>query len=699
MRGESPPVAFLSLGGLVIVEGLSRGSGRPHTNSTMISRATFFLATMSLCALPGIAQKAPLKWGDIPHEHLEMTSYPADTSASAVILFDYADVYHSQAGDLVLDRHRRIKILDDAGLDYGTVLLTYRAENRTSGIRRVRGQTFNVDESGKVTRTRLDSKSVFDDKLSDDYGQIRFTLPQLKAGSVIEYSYRQQFDVPYMVPTWTFQHGEPVLYSEYRVNIPDVFRYVTATRGVILGRPEVTRTTGPRGNGQLYRWVMTDIAALREEPFMTTPADFRAAIDFQPSGFRTSLGNFQSIITTWDDLAERLMNLDLFGKQISRHRAVSELAHTLTFGMDPPQQVAAIYDYVSQNIEWNGSLGGYVPDRQLPDVLNTKTGTAAEINMLLLAMLVEAGIEADPVLISTRGHGQMQDLYPITSQFNALIVRLRVDGRTIFADASSRLRPIDLLPSRALNNRGWMVRESNPQWVSIRPTDKYRRTVVVTGEVDEQGNLAGEVAASHYGYSAVSQRDFLQENDLEDYFRRRVFQDLGDFQLFDLEVESQDDLTAPLVLKARFEIPMYAMAAGKMLYMNTQLFERVAANPLRLPERSFPVDMTYPRETVYSARFILPEGYQIIDRPRDVNLTTPRRGASFGRMVQQQENVLIVQSRFTIDQVVFQPSEYGAIRQVYAEVASAHNDQVVLRQRANEVSAAGTDVEVGGDSR
>lgn len=664
----------------------------------MSPRVTLFLAILlAYFALPAEAQKAPLKWGNIPDEHLTMTSYPADTSASAVILVDYAEVYHSTSGDLVMDHHRRIKILDESGIDYGTIHLRYRAEERSSGIRRVRGESYHINDAGKLVRTKLDKKSVFDEDLGNGWKQIRFTLPQLRAGSVIEYSYRQQFDAAYMIPDWSFQLGEPVLHSEFRVTIPDVYRYVTASRGQLVQRdPESTRTTGPLGNGESFRWIMTDVPALREEPFMTTPTDYRAAISFQPSGVRLSHGRFRSILTTWDALAERLMDLDLFGKQIGRHKEVASLAHSLTFGMDPEQQLDAIYTYVTQNIEWNGRLGGYVPDRKLPDVLRTKSGTAAEINMLLLALLVDAGFEADPVLISTRSHGQVQEFYPITSQFDALVVRILQDGKATFVDASSRLRPIELLPSRALNNRGWLVRKTNPEWVSIRPRGKFRRNVVVEGEVDADGNLRGTLAVVDHDYSAVSQRSYLQDNEEEDYFRRRVFEGLGDVHLFDLSVEHKDDPSKPLHTKAGFEIPMYAMVAGDMLYMNTQLFERIESNPLRLPERSYPVDMTYPRETVYSMRLTLPEGYQVMDAPPDVAITTPRRGATFIRKVDHQGSTLVVQSRFAVDQVVFQPSEYQGIRQIYAEIVSAHNDQVVVQQAAPAALSDAPAAETGG---
>jgi hypothetical protein len=44
-----------------------------------------------VCATFSIAQKAPLKFGDIPMEDMKMTVYPKDSAAEAVILADYGE--------------------------------------------------------------------------------------------------------------------------------------------------------------------------------------------------------------------------------------------------------------------------------------------------------------------------------------------------------------------------------------------------------------------------------------------------------------------------------------------------------------------------------------------------------------------------------------------------------------------------------
>ena len=43
------------------------------------------------------------------------------------------------------------------------------------------------------------------------------------------------------------------------------------------------------------------------------------------------------------------------------------------------------------------------------------------LQILLVSMLRDVGLEAHPVLISTRSHGQVVQVYPLLSQFNDVL--------------------------------------------------------------------------------------------------------------------------------------------------------------------------------------------------------------------------------------------------------------------------------------
>lgn len=651
----------------------------------MASR-TLFAALLSLLFVQSVvAQRAPIRWGDIPAEHLEMTSFAADSNATAVILAKYGEQRHDSQGRLTMDRHVRIKILSEAGFEYGTVMLPYHAEERSSGIRNVRGQTFNLLPDGEVERSTLDRSSIFDENVYRDYGQVRFTLPKLAVGSVIEYSYRQIYDSPFFLRAWRFQSEQPTLYSEMRITLPNSIQYVTATRGFVqedLAEFDSTPTSGPYGEALRHRMVMKDIPALREEPYMTTLHDYLMSIEFQLSGYRVQR-SYSEVLTTWDDVAEEIWSYDMFGRQVGRYREVSALANSLSSDSDELQTLRAIYDHVSQTIIWDRRIGGYIPDQRLPDVLQSKSGSVADINMLLLALLRDAGITSDPVLISTREHGQVHESYPLVSQFNSVIVRAQVDGREWLLDATSPRRPLGMLPGRALNHRGWVLAPEGSFWIDVEAEDQLTNRVLVDAEVDVDGTLTGKMTSQDSGYSALIARGVLAEGDIDSYFRNGIFDDLRTAEISDLEVTNEDDLDQQLISSASFVVKDYALPVGDMMYVGAHLFGKESHNPLRQPDRTFPVDMTYRTESRYILNLRLPEGYELAEVPENVAMTTPSRGASLMRSVSSMGNTVLVQYILQFNQVVFQPEEYHDLQRFFGEVVAAQQETLVLRRVAD----------------
>ena len=63
--------------------------------------------------------------------------------------------------------------------------------------------------------------------------------------------------------------------------------------------------------------------------------------------------------------------------------------------------------------------------------LKTRQGNVAEINLLLTAMLRKAGIEADPMILSTRDNGIANTSYPLISEYNYVICVVFREGQGI----------------------------------------------------------------------------------------------------------------------------------------------------------------------------------------------------------------------------------------------------------------------------
>ena len=101
-----------------------------------LSMAVFLLFSFTLYAQDDY--KA-LDWGDIDPSDLAMTTYDLDSTARAVVLADegYAVVRNDESSryQYVLRRHRRVKILREAGIQqYGDVNIYFYHNNNRDAL-------------------------------------------------------------------------------------------------------------------------------------------------------------------------------------------------------------------------------------------------------------------------------------------------------------------------------------------------------------------------------------------------------------------------------------------------------------------------------------------------------------------------------------------------------------------------------------
>jgi transglutaminase-like putative cysteine protease len=621
-----------------------------------------------------------MKWGEVSAEDFR-SEYAADPDASALILADYGTVHFITGGQVVYERHTRVLILTEQGYDWGTHEVVYNGERRNQIVSGIAGQSFTL-RNGQVTRHRMDRKSIFSEDLDGSMRRVKFTLPALSAGTIVEYRYKVTSKSPIFLPNWTFQHGEPTLWSEFRAQIPDAFRYVSHVRG---SRGYHIRTSDPvntpMGPSTRFRYVVRDIPALRVEPFMTTPRDYRYSINFQLSQINVPGQGPIEFLSSWQKMGEELMGSDAFGRHLRATREVNDVVRTVTAGKDSQQEkMVALYDHVRKSIKFNDRMG-YWADQSTSQVLRTRSGSSSEIALLLTNMLRAAGLSAHPVLISTRNNGQPVENYPMLRQFNDVLVHVIADGEEHLLDATDPHRPHNVLPVSALNHRGWLVDEKGGRWIPITSSTLGFESVSVIGTLSETGGLVARYERRFDGFSAVSIRGAAeQEPDREKFFRANVFDNIDGLIFTGYELDGLDGDGAAIAI-SDVEYAAFGQMAGDLLLFNPSYFQRLEENPFKLPTRTFPVDYAHPQVRTYEIRVRIPEGYELSEAPANRQAIHSSRGATYRRVVRMDGQEMVLQSSLQVTQPVFEPHHYAELRSLYDLVVAAEAEQIVLRRR------------------
>ncbi|MBL0273794.1 MAG: DUF3857 domain-containing protein [Chitinophagaceae bacterium] len=427
----------------------------------MKRKPLFCLGFILLLVLQDYGQdKVNIKFGNISEKDFATKIYTIDSNANAIVLADIGSsaIEGNTKGwfSLVYKHFKRIHILNKNGYDIADVSIRLYSEGEDEEkLDKLRAVTYNL-ENGKVVETKLDVKSnVFKDKIDKNRVVKKFTFPNVKEGSIIEFEYTLVSDFLNNLQPWEFQGAYPRLWSEYNLSLPEFLGYFFITQGYKKYdineknfRTESFRVVDSRGAGASenfnfdaevtdYRWVTKEVPALKEESYTSTLDNHITKIEFQLSEFRRPL-TYRSLLGTWAKVASDLLNADYFGQQLTKDNGwLKDIIKPVLNGVDTKMEKARkIFEYVRDNFTCT-NYNRRTMDQTLRNIVKTRNGSVAEINLLLTAMLKFADIDADPVMLSTRSNGYtFSTIYTITSKFNYVISKADIDGKTYYLDAS-----------------------------------------------------------------------------------------------------------------------------------------------------------------------------------------------------------------------------------------------------------------------
>jgi hypothetical protein len=655
----------------------------------LISCLAFLLAPAHL-----FGQKDPMKFGKVPAEDLAMRIYESDTSAAAVVLGDFGEVkFHFKENDVgyLFHRHRRIKILKRSGFDQGDIVIPFYSKKRLEDVKNIKALVISPD--GQVTD--VSKREIFEEQVNDYWSRVRFTIPNLAEGCVIEYQYNIVSTAIFQLPEWYFQEEIPIRWSELRVEIPEWYDYTFIRQGRPLDVAEQNVTTenfyvsgGFSSSGNISakvsknRYVMKDVPALKEESFITTMDDYYARIRFQLSSIRYPNAPLKQIMSTWPDVAKELWEDEKFGGQLKRKRnydnAWSAALPAVQNAGTPEEKCQALYDFVLSNVNLEEGRGVFVRN-SLNDCFAKKKAKSHEINLLLVALLREAGIEAHPVLVSNRDHGRALPLYPLMDQFDNVLA-LAVMGETrLLLDATDPHRPMGYPDMNALNSAGWAAIEGNPQWIDIVPPSGSD-TYLLTFALSEEGSLDGSITMSSSGYSAVSEREQIKESPSGEFFKKRISERFPDARVDSMNFDGSDIHAKAFKAVAACQLPAMAQVSGDFIYLAPAVMSSFTKNPFKLEQRTYPVDMPYPFQERIVLNLALPEGYVVEELPEPVRMAMPDNAGSFHFQMSQRDNSLQLISTLQVNRLRYEPEQYLALRNFFGLVEEKMGEQVVLKR-------------------
>jgi Domain of Unknown Function with PDB structure (DUF3857) len=636
------------------------------------------------------AQKTKLiAFGKIEKADLEMTDCEYDKGAVAYKLIDRGNLYYDRGTDffkMVVQRRTRIKILKDKGMDYANVKIPYYSRNNDQKMIDIDAYTYNLDAGGNVVATKVEKSSIYTQKLSKNYTQVTIAFPQVKVGSVIEYRYRIDRENIGYIEDWYFQDEIPVRFSEFEMKVPLNFRFNEDPFIYMkVDKKQEENDDLLSGNDGLYRvktlyktYTMQNLPGIHDEPYMTCKDDYLQRIGFQLAQIDYGEGNTKDLRTTWMDVVKRLNEDEDFGQELRKNlNAVETILQTAAQCKDTLCKMTAIFNTIKKSMNWNGENSIYAM-QGINTAWDKKTGSTGDINIILYTTLKKAGIQAFPLLTSTRDHGTINLFFPSEKQFDALMVYVEVGGKVYILNAADRYNPYRLIPYNVINTRGFLIDNEKSEWITILSPDQKRQMTAIQADIDANGVMKGEAMVNSYDYAKNTRyKNWLQDKSAfkDNYFGKSFTA----MKVDSLEVTNADNDAEPMEQKVKFSSKLNS--SGGYSYFNINLFSGLETNPFTDDDRTTDIDFGYTQDYSIYGSFLIPEGYAFEELPKNMTMIMPDTSIIFSRTLQAEDNTLNTRFSIQFKKASYSSQYYPEFQEFYKKMLAKLNEQIVIKKK------------------
>ena len=631
------------------------------------------LRSQQMAKLPG--------FGEVTKAELQMTECAFEKGAPAMVIFDEAESsfrlnlgFPSHPFFEQTDHRVRIKIFNEKGFDNANVRIRYPTSSKTVNITHLSAQTYNLDETGNMVVSKVDKASIFDKAINSRYSEKIFVFPGVKAGSVIEYSYRLDNASR---SEWYFQKSIPVQFSRFIVDFPpQLVMSVTPYCTLPLSQQKSER----KGAGNYTWYTMNNIPALKDEPFMSCREDYLQRLESQLVAIDFPDIPRKSLIRTWPDIIKELVDDEDFGRQLSKNIPRTSELDAMMRGVDNDyKKMCIIHKYVRSNMEWNKYDNIWALDG-VKSAWKDKKGTSGEINLILINLLKDAGLKVSPILVSTRENGIINTGVAGYSQFNKVLAYVQIKDKVYVLDATEKNTPSHLIPFDAMASEGLVIQKIDTYewgWKTLwDEAHQKKNDVFINAVIDANGTMKGEATVKVFDYEKITQLELLKEG--ENKFKESIVAK-QDIKIDSFLLNDADNDTLPL--KELIKFTAQTPSSGNYRYFTINYFAGLNSNPFIAEERKTDIFYGVNQQYHISGNVFLPDGFQMDGLPKNIKMITSDTGIVFRRQSTYTDGFLFVDISLAIRKPYFTPEDYTELREFYKKLTELLDEKYVYQKK------------------
>ena len=643
----------------------------------------FCLATDSQTIEPN------LKWGKPTDQELQMTEYAADKDADAVILYHKTDVSYQFVNGSFKIFYRintRYKVLKPEGKRVADQKIVYYESNSLTKemVAGLKATAYNL-ENNKLVKTKMERQMINEEQIDKNERLLKFSVPQVKVGTVIEYEYRIESDYYGDIRDWNAQSDIPVVYTCYSLSIPEWFKFNIEQTGMnTLETKEDDESVTLMYNGGMEKinakvrtFTGKNLPALKSDDFVWNAGDYGDKITAELAGIFIPGAVHKNYTSTWNDIDIKLMEDDEFGGRMKKSSPLK--AEIVAAGIpaiaDKKERIAAVWQMLKSKVRWNGDYAFW--GNSASKILKEGTGTNADINFLLINMLHDANIESTPIVMRTRDRGKLPLSHASLKYLNTFVVGIEMTDSTLaYLDGSCVDGYLNVLPAKLLVDRARAVKKNAPGfWTNLQESARARENTTIQALLKADGQLEGKkTSILTEGAAASLRRTWRLAKDSVEQIQK--MQERDDIVIQSYHIDGRQDFS-PMV-KEEMTFTKQCDAAGDIIYLNPLVFVPLKESPFTTAERILPIEFPYKQAETLNSIISMPEGYVVEEVPKPIIIRLD--GATARIICNVKDDMINIQYQMNISKTFFGSGDYQDLKSFFDKVAESNKNILTIKK-------------------
>ena len=429
---------------------------------------------------------------------------------------------------------------------------------------------------------------------------------------------------------------------------------------------------------KMYVWEENDIPKIAPEPMSTTAIYDKLTV--------SSIPDWNYVANWYSDVSNVKTKAEFEVKGVVKDLMAGNENKTNV------EKARIIYDYIEKNYNYSNVsfLHSAFTPQSASRTMSTKLGDCKDLSTLFVSMAREAGLDANLILVRTKGSGD-DDLELPAIAFNHCIAQLHVDNKNYIIELTNNHLPFASMGIGILNANGLYIPKdggyvTDAQLIKLNTTDRP-----INANIRESAiSLAGDQAVIHrlvykIGAESAVSRSAFKDIDEEEKLKKLTTAITSEFnknvKVEHFKIENLMNLSDTLILSYditvdNFSSEMVGMTVFRIPWIDAGLREQLFS----LDKRKYPMDLRNYTSTPVSKETItieIPAGEKLAEVPKDVTINNAALTYSLKFDIKEDKVTATREVHYLKDKIL--PGEYEEMKSMISQITKADTKEIALK--------------------